>query len=92
MSQDYFKVSRETIEDKNLKNEELGFLLCILAQEDDYKVNVINLSETLKISKSKVRRLIKRLIEKGYAKAEWSRDGGQYEHLNYIVYEGCQWV
>ncbi len=84
----YFSTARSTAKDKTLSYEARGMLWYLLAQPDDWEVQVNDLKISGKAGRDKVYTILKELKAAGHLSREKiRRDDGTWEWSAYRVYE-----
>ena len=84
----YVQINKESLWDSKLSLQAKGLWACLLSRPSDWKFRIDELARSLEISEDTVLRVIKILIEAGYAYRFVERDEkGKITRWEYLVFE-----
>lgn len=76
------------VEDDRLSCEEMGVLVYLLSRPDDWKIQPKQLQDRFAVGRDKLRGILDKLIEYGYARVEQVKKDGKFSYNNWYIFEG----
>ena len=81
-------INKNSLWDKDLSLEAIGLWTRLLSRPDNWQINVQELCKSCQCSDKRIYKLLKELIEKGYAYRSGGKDkNGKFTHTQYYVFE-----